>query len=716
METQEFGARLRELRIRACLTQRELADNVNVDFTYLSKIENGVLPPPSEKVILRLAEVLNADKDELITLAGRIPSDIAQILKNRKALQLLRSDRTQKKIRAPSEKSMAMAMPELPIPLKNFARVAIAIILVVAIGTSLWYASPTKALDITFPSLPSGTVGSTHSFSVKVDLNSAELVPIQSINMEIYNVSDTSKMATCTSLPLANGGTASYSNTDTGGGGTVSVTATSPGNNWGYFSGTGYAYWRGAGYSFGTNIYGYGYQTGAASITYSVTWTSPSTWPAGSYKVKVDIAARSSTLSETFTEYSSSFSLTRAAAVVQYGPSGGSGEEGPPSRPAGVTIISDIVDEEGVFTEPLTAESEDGKVELTVDEGTTAKTKQALPLSEISVIEMAEPPAPPADTDVIGLTYDLGPDNATFNPPITITFTYDEADIPEGVDEEDLVIAFWDKDADGWVVLEGVTVDPIANTISAPVSHFTAFTVLAPARPANFTATDLSITPAEIYLGESVSIKALITNIGDFAGSYEVSLKVNDMIAQTKEVTLDGGDSEAISFNVTPAIAGEHTVSINGLLGTVVVKAPEAPAAFTTSALIISPAKVNIGESVTISATITNVGDLTDTYKVTLTIDDAVVEEKEITLARGASREVVFHTAKDTPGTYTVNVNGLSGSFAVEEMPPMPPAPPPAPLEPPPVAPINWWLIGGIIAAVIIIGGVTWLVVARRRG
>jgi len=29
----------------------------------------------------------------------------------------------------------------------------------------------------------------------------------------------------------------------------------------------------------------------------------------------------------------------------------------------------------------------------------------------------------------------------------------------------------------------GVTVDPIANTISAPVSHFTAFTVLAIAPP-----------------------------------------------------------------------------------------------------------------------------------------------------------------------------------------------------------------------------------------
>ena len=98
-EAQKFGARLRELRIQAGLTQRELAKRVNVDFTYLSKIENGVLPPPSEKVILQLDEVLDADKDELITLAGRIPSDIAQMLRNQETLQFLRSDRVLRKAR-----------------------------------------------------------------------------------------------------------------------------------------------------------------------------------------------------------------------------------------------------------------------------------------------------------------------------------------------------------------------------------------------------------------------------------------------------------------------------------------------------------------------------------------------------------------------------------------------------------------------------------------
>ena len=498
MEAREFGARLRELRTQAGMSQRELANNVNVDFTYLSKIENGVLPPPSEKVILRLAEVLNADKDELITLAGRIPADIAKILKNRKALQLLRSDRTQKKIRVPSEKSMAM--PKLPIPLKNFARVAMAVILVVAIGTSLWFASPTRAFEVNISPPASGTLGSTHTFSVEVKIEDSELLPVQSINLEIYNAADTSKKATLENLPLADSTEQAHTVKEGSASGSARVAADAA-DTWGWFHGSPYVYadWQQQGYSWNP-AYGYGYQpgTGTTTMTYTVKWTSPSGWPAGSYRIKALITPSAEQATKTLTRTSDAFSLSTAAAVVQYGPSEGPEEAAPPSRPAGVTDISDIIDEEGVFTEPLTAESEDAKVELAVDEGTTGLTKQDLPLSELSIIEMAEPPAPPADTDVIGLTYDLGPDGATFDPPITITFTYDEADIPEGVDEEDLVIAFWDEETDEWVVLEDVTVDPVANTISASASHFTAFTVLAiiPPAPAPPTPAPAPPTPA----------------------------------------------------------------------------------------------------------------------------------------------------------------------------------------------------------------------------
>ena len=103
MEAKQFGAKLRELRKRLSMTQRELAELVGVDFSYLSKIESGVVPPPSQKVISRIASALKADENELITLAGRIPPDIAQTLKNSKMAQRL--VRVSNKIREGTEMS-----------------------------------------------------------------------------------------------------------------------------------------------------------------------------------------------------------------------------------------------------------------------------------------------------------------------------------------------------------------------------------------------------------------------------------------------------------------------------------------------------------------------------------------------------------------------------------------------------------------------------------
>lgn len=87
-----FGQRLRELRKERGISQKELAKKVGIDFTYLSKIETGSMDPPSEKTILALAKALNADSDELLVLAKKIPSDLAEQL-DLEAIRFLRSHR-----------------------------------------------------------------------------------------------------------------------------------------------------------------------------------------------------------------------------------------------------------------------------------------------------------------------------------------------------------------------------------------------------------------------------------------------------------------------------------------------------------------------------------------------------------------------------------------------------------------------------------------------
>jgi HTH-type transcriptional regulator, competence development regulator len=77
----KFGERIRGLRREMKLDQRALAGAVGISFTYISKIENEKLDFgdfPSEDLILRLASALQADADELLLLARKIPARIRE--------------------------------------------------------------------------------------------------------------------------------------------------------------------------------------------------------------------------------------------------------------------------------------------------------------------------------------------------------------------------------------------------------------------------------------------------------------------------------------------------------------------------------------------------------------------------------------------------------------------------------------------------------------
>jgi len=84
-----FGDYLRELRKAKGLSQKELADRVKIDFTYLSKIETGSAAPPAEDTIRSLADVLRADADKLIFLAGKVPKELGEVVTGSKAIPTL---------------------------------------------------------------------------------------------------------------------------------------------------------------------------------------------------------------------------------------------------------------------------------------------------------------------------------------------------------------------------------------------------------------------------------------------------------------------------------------------------------------------------------------------------------------------------------------------------------------------------------------------------
>ncbi len=69
-----------------------MSQRIGIEPAYLSKIERGVFPPPSEEVIVKLAALLGEDSDVLLAMAGKLSSDLQQIIVRRPKLfaELLR--------------------------------------------------------------------------------------------------------------------------------------------------------------------------------------------------------------------------------------------------------------------------------------------------------------------------------------------------------------------------------------------------------------------------------------------------------------------------------------------------------------------------------------------------------------------------------------------------------------------------------------------------
>ncbi len=92
-----FGAVVREERERLRrrdrrFSLRQVALRVGVEPAYLSKIERGRVPPPSEAVTRRLAQELGQNPDVLLALAGKVSGDLLAIIRARPRLfaELLR--------------------------------------------------------------------------------------------------------------------------------------------------------------------------------------------------------------------------------------------------------------------------------------------------------------------------------------------------------------------------------------------------------------------------------------------------------------------------------------------------------------------------------------------------------------------------------------------------------------------------------------------------
>ena len=101
------------------------------------------------------------------------------------------------------------------------------------------------------------------------------------------------------------------------------------------------------------------------------------------------------------------------------------------------------------------------------------------------------------------------------------------------------------------------------------------------------------------------------------------------------------------------------------------------------------------GEDAEIGLDVTNNGGQTGAYQVFLLLNGARVDTVTVNLTPGETQQVLFNVTGNEPGIYTVEVGELTGEFESRSW-------------------INWWLMSGFAAALIVIGWLAFFLIRRQ--
>jgi hypothetical protein len=101
--------------------------------------------------------------------------------------------------------------------------------------------------------------------------------------------------------------------------------------------------------------------------------------------------------------------------------------------------------------------------------------------------------------------------------------------------------------------------------------------------------------------------------------------------------------------------------------------------------------------------TITNSGDLPGSATAVLKIDNNIQDTKVLTLNAGESQDATFTISGKSAGSYTIDVNGQSGTLTVKAAP-----------STRPFILRNWWILVVLVIVVVAITVIVGLTIKNR--
>ncbi|WP_292381182.1 S-layer protein domain-containing protein [Methanosarcina sp. UBA289] len=174
----------------------------------------------------------------------------------------------------------------------------------------------------------------------------------------------------------------------------------------------------------------------------------------------------------------------------------------------------------------------------------------------------------------------------------------------------------------------------------------------------------VSVSPETVREGDQISIKVTdsvenkpVAGADVFFGGQKIDAQTDANGITSYWVTAPG------TYVVNSTKAGYEE-------GETQIEVTEKVAQFTFSNLTIQPASVEAGNAVNIRVDAMNNGSVTGESTVELLVNNKSVDSENITLSPGESKALEFSHTENEPGTYTVEVGGLSESYEVTKKAP----------------------------------------------
>lgn len=187
--------------------------------------------------------------------------------------------------------------------------------------------------------------------------------------------------------------------------------------------------------------------------------------------------------------------------------------------------------------------------------------------------------------------------------------------------------------------------------------------------PPNIVIDEFTASPDVIDLsqGTTVTVTVRYSNTGEADGDHTLVLLLDGVAVDERDITVGGGDAGQVVFSLDVSTPGEHVLAVGDATAMVTALAP---AELSVDAVTVSPnpPDMNASPDVTVTATVSNIGDIDGTFPLEVTLDGEVVATRDVTLPGGASADEQFVVTVAHAGVNNVAVNDVAVEFDVYQL------------------------------------------------